>query len=157
MRRLAGDAGLWQALPQARVLINLLPLTAQTRGLLLPGSFIDAAEETGLIRELGMWTLEAACAQLAAWRTMGIDPGRVAVNVSALQAHDPNLPQAVRAALARHGLQPNDLELELTESTLLSDTEGAMRTVEVHRARVFDKMNVKSAVELANLLREPGR
>jgi len=100
-----------------------------TRGLLMPGAFIDAAEETGLIRELGMWTLEAACAQFAAWRALGVDPGRIAVNVSALQAHDPKLPDAVRAALERHGMHPRQLELELTESTLLSDTEGAMRTV----------------------------
>ena len=100
-----------------------------SRGLLLPGAFIDAAEETGLIRELGIWTLEAACAQFAAWRAQGINPGRVAVNVSALQAHDPKLPQAVRAALARNDMQPQELELELTESSLLSDTEGAMRTV----------------------------
>ncbi|HRD85539.1 MAG TPA: EAL domain-containing protein, partial [Rubrivivax sp.] len=100
------------------------------RGLLMPSAFIETAEQTGLIRDLGQWTLEAACAQFAAWRDAGVGVGRIAVNVSALQAHDPQLPVAVRASLERHRMQPHELEIELTESTLLSDTEGAVRTVE---------------------------
>jgi diguanylate cyclase (GGDEF)-like protein len=99
------------------------------RGLLMPGSFIQAAEETGLIRELGLWTLHTACAQVAAWRDAGLQLPRIAVNVSALQVHDPMLAEAVRSAMAQHGLRAGELELELTESTLLSDTESAMRTV----------------------------
>jgi diguanylate cyclase (GGDEF)-like protein len=99
------------------------------RGLLMPGAFIQAAEETGLIRELGLWTLQTACAQFAAWRDAGLLLPRIAVNVSALQVHDPMLAEAVRTAMARHGLRAGVLDLELTESTLLSDTEAAMRTV----------------------------
>jgi len=94
------------------------------RGLLMPGSFIQAAEETGLIAELGLWTLQTACAQHAAWRAAGLQPGRIAVNVSALQVHnDPRLAEAVRTAMHEHGLKAGELELELTESALLSDTD----------------------------------
>jgi diguanylate cyclase (GGDEF)-like protein len=99
------------------------------RGLLMPGTFIQTAEETGLIRELGLWTLEAACAQLAAWKAAGHHPGRVAVNVSALQFRDQRLPQIVSQALRTHGIEPGELELELTESTLMSDSEAAQETV----------------------------
>jgi diguanylate cyclase (GGDEF)-like protein len=99
------------------------------RGMLMPATFIQAAEETGLIRELGMWTLDAACAQLAAWKAAGVHPGRVAVNVSALQFRDQRLVDVLRAALRRHGIEPGELELELTESTLMSDTEMAQATV----------------------------
>ena len=99
------------------------------RGLLLPGTFIQTAEETGLIRELGLWTLDAACAQLATWKAAGLHPGRVAINVSALQFRDQRLPQVLRTALQTYDIQPGELELELTESTLMSDTEAAQATV----------------------------
>ena len=99
------------------------------RGLLLPGTFIHTAEETGLIRELGLWTLDAACAQLAAWKAAGLHPGRVAVNVSALQFRDQRLPQVLQTALQTYDIQPGELELELTESTLMADTEAAQATV----------------------------
>ncbi|MFO1213577.1 MAG: EAL domain-containing protein [Burkholderiaceae bacterium] len=99
------------------------------RGLLMPGTFIQTAEETGLIRELGLWTLDAACAQLAAWKAAGLHPGRVAVNVSALQFRDQRLPQVLQTVLQTYDIQPGELELELTESTLMSDTEAAQATV----------------------------
>jgi diguanylate cyclase (GGDEF)-like protein len=99
------------------------------RGLLLPGTFIQTAEETGLIRDLGHWTLDAACAQLAAWRVAGRHPGRVAVNVSALQFRDQRLPQVLRTALQTYDIQPGELEIELTESALMDDTEAAQATV----------------------------
>jgi diguanylate cyclase (GGDEF)-like protein len=93
-------------------------------GLLPPGEFIALAEGSGLIRRIGQWTLEAACAQIAAWDVAGLPPITVAVNVSALQVHDETLPEQVRAALARHGVAPRRLELELTESALLSHRDG---------------------------------
>jgi diguanylate cyclase (GGDEF)-like protein len=99
------------------------------RGLLMPGTFIQTAEETGLIRELGLWTLDAACAQLASWKAAGLHPGRIAVNVSALQFRDQRLPQVLNTALQTYDIQPGELELELTESTLMSDTEAAQATV----------------------------
>jgi diguanylate cyclase (GGDEF)-like protein len=99
------------------------------RGLLMPGTFIQTAEETGLIRELGLWTLDAACAQLASWKAAGLHPGRVAINVSALQFRDQRLPQVLQTALQTYDIQPGELELELTESTLMSDTESAQAMV----------------------------
>jgi len=99
------------------------------RGLLMPGTFIQTAEETGLIRELGLWTLDAACAQLASWKAAGLHPGRVAVNVSALQFRDQRLPQVLHTAMQTYDIQSGELELELTESTLMSDTETAQATV----------------------------
>jgi EAL domain-containing protein (putative c-di-GMP-specific phosphodiesterase class I) len=99
------------------------------RGLLMPGTFIQTAEETGLIRELGLWTLDAACAQLASWKAAGLHPGRIAVNVSALQFRDQRLPQVLQSALQTYDIQPGELELELTESTLMADTEAAQATV----------------------------
>jgi diguanylate cyclase (GGDEF)-like protein len=99
------------------------------RGLLMPGTFIQTAEETGLIRELGLWTLDAACAQLARWKAAGVHPGRIAINVSALQFRDQRLPQVLQTALQTYDIQPGELELELTESTLMSDTEAAQSTV----------------------------
>jgi diguanylate cyclase (GGDEF)-like protein len=99
------------------------------RGLLMPGTFIQTAEETGLIRELGLWTLDAACAQLAAWKIAGHHPGRLALNVSALQFRDQRLPEALSNALQTYDIQPGELELELTESTLMADTESVQATV----------------------------
>jgi len=97
------------------------------RGLLEPAAFLQAAEHTGLMREIGRWTLEVACRQLAAWQAAGIAPPRIAVNLSARQAHDATLPEAVRATLDRHGLQPSQLELEITEDALRADSEVAQR------------------------------
>jgi len=99
------------------------------RGLLMPGTFIQVAEESGLIRELGLWTLRAACAQLAAWKNAGLHPGRIAVNVSALQFRDQRLLQVLPELMRTYGLQADELELELTESTLMSDSEAAQATV----------------------------
>jgi diguanylate cyclase (GGDEF)-like protein len=99
------------------------------RGLLLPGDFIGVAEDSGLIRELGAWTIDAACAQLAQWKAAGRHPGRMAVNVSALQFRDQRLLETVQRALREHGVAAGELEIELTESTLMSDTEATQRTV----------------------------
>jgi diguanylate cyclase (GGDEF)-like protein len=104
------------------------------RGLLAPGAFIPTAEETGLIRELGLWTLHTAAAQFAAWRDAGLPLQRMAVNVSALQVHDPMLAETVRTVMSQHGLRVGELELELTESTLLSDTDAVLRTLARLRA-----------------------
>ncbi len=94
------------------------------RGLLMPDQFIAMAEQSGLVRRIGAWTLDAACAQVAAWDAAGLPPLTVAVNVSAVQVHDDSLPGQVRAAVERHGVAPARLELELTESALLSDRDG---------------------------------
>jgi EAL domain-containing protein (putative c-di-GMP-specific phosphodiesterase class I) len=94
-----------------------------TRGFIPPDEFIPIAEETGLIAELGRFVLREACAQTAEWqRTIPISDLRVSVNVSPLQLYDATFIDDVRTALDDSGLSPENLILELTESTLLSDT-----------------------------------
>ncbi|QYF93862.1 EAL domain-containing protein [Massilia sp. PAMC28688] len=92
------------------------------RGMVSPGEFIPLAESTGLIVQVGEWVLEAACAQAARWKSAGVLPFRMAVNVSARE-FVASLPSRVAATLARHGLEPYWLELEITESTLMHDIE----------------------------------
>ncbi len=92
------------------------------RGLVPPSEFIPLAESTGIIVALGEWVLEEACAQAARWKLAGMPPLRLAVNVSARE-FTPALPQRVADTLARHGLDPCWLELEITESTLMNDIE----------------------------------
>ncbi|MBK9361961.1 MAG: EAL domain-containing protein [Rubrivivax sp.] len=99
------------------------------RGLLGPDAFIETAESTGLVRPLGRWVLQAACAQLAAWHAQGLGALQMAVNVSALQLREARFVADVRQMLDRYGLRSGALILELTESTLLDDSEGALRAV----------------------------
>ncbi|MBL8483068.1 MAG: EAL domain-containing protein [Rhodocyclaceae bacterium] len=88
-------------------------------GLLAPASFIDVAEDTGLIAAIGSWALRQACQDMVAWESATGMPLRVAVNVSARQvALSPQLVQEVREALAASKLAPERLEVEITESTL---------------------------------------
>ncbi len=98
-------------------------------GLVPPGDFIPLAEERGLIVPLGRWVLQEACRQLAAWRDAGVPVVPVAVNLSARQFNGGTLLDDVRQALARHGLAPALLELELTESTLMTDPGRATETL----------------------------
>jgi diguanylate cyclase (GGDEF)-like protein len=99
------------------------------RGLLMPDHFIDSAERTGLIEPLGRWVLDTACAQLAQWQQRGHATLQMAVNVSALQLHDPSFAERVHRTMARHRLGPQVLVLELTETTLLADGDAARRAV----------------------------
>lgn len=94
-------------------------------GLVMPGAFIGVAEETGLIIQLGHWVLQQAVAQARAWADAG-HTLQVAVNVSALQFEQPGFVQEVAAILQRHGLPPQQLELELTETILVRDAEDAL-------------------------------
>ncbi len=89
----------------------------------LPEDFIPAAEASGLILPLGDWVLNEACRQMQAWRQAGLPPLPVAVNLSAREFLQPDLPRRVAAALAAAGLEPGALELELTESVAMADVE----------------------------------
>jgi diguanylate cyclase (GGDEF)-like protein len=86
-----------------------------------PAEFIPIAEQRGLITTLGTWCLDAACHQLRAWQDAGFEPVPVAVNVSSLQFAESDLQRVVSEALQRHGLEPRQLALELTESLLLEE------------------------------------
>lgn len=90
-------------------------------GLVSPLDFIPLAETTGLITHIGTWVIYTACAQLAAWRQAGHDSLRMAINLSATQLLDPHLEETILGALARTGLTPVDIELEITESVLIQD------------------------------------
>jgi diguanylate cyclase (GGDEF)-like protein len=106
-----------------------------TRGLLGPGEFIQVAEESGLIVPLGAEILAQACAQAVRWRENrpGHSPPRVAVNVASAQlAHRSFVPTVV-AVLADTGLDPDMLWLEITETTIMADTEAAAETLRAIR------------------------
>ena len=92
------------------------------QGLLMPGHFIAAAEKAGVIVEMGEWVLLQACQQAAQWQRAGA-PLVLAVNLSPVQFRRGNVEQVVEEALRRSGLPGHCLELEITESTLIEDTE----------------------------------
>ncbi|MBD9484457.1 EAL domain-containing protein [Pseudomonas sp. PDM14] len=93
-------------------------------GMIYPGRFIDAAEQSGLIVEIGEWVLSEACRQMMVWQAAGLPRFVVSVNLSAVQFRRGNLEQLVEATLARFGLHPGCLELELTESILVQDSDA---------------------------------
>jgi diguanylate cyclase (GGDEF)-like protein len=97
------------------------------RGLLLPERFIALAEETGLIVPIGEWVLRSACEQARAWQKEGSAPIAVSVNLSMRQFRQEALASAIDDALRRSGLEPRLLEMELTESLIMHDTEVAIR------------------------------
>jgi diguanylate cyclase (GGDEF)-like protein/PAS domain S-box-containing protein len=109
-----------------------------TRGMVSPAEFIPIAEETGLVVPLGAWALREACRVAASWP----NDVRVAVNVSPVQFRQPGLELAVTAALAASGLAPYRLELEVTESLLIQDSEAVIACL--HRLRA---MGVRIALD----------
>ena len=100
------------------------------RGIIAPTQFIPIAEESGLIVAIGSWVLETACTQHARWVRDGLVDGTVAVNVSAQQFSQPDFVDVVAAALARSGLAPGRLELEVTESAVMRDLEEVLRKLQ---------------------------
>jgi len=100
------------------------------QGLIGPGRFIQHAETSGLIVPLGDWVIQECCRQGAAWQLAGLSPLRLAVNLSALQFSQGDLEGTIDAALAQTGFDPRWLEVELTESVLIRNTEQALGTVQ---------------------------
>ena len=103
------------------------------RGLLPPGVFVEIAEQSGLIDEIGLWTLRRACEEARAWAERGSGLW-VAVNLSARQFADPALDRHVAEALEAAGLGPERLEVELTETAVMADHERSRRAFERLRA-----------------------
>ncbi|WP_295441016.1 GGDEF domain-containing response regulator [uncultured Thiodictyon sp.] len=99
------------------------------RGLIPPNEFIPLAEETGLIVRLGDWVLKHACRQMREWAEVGLQPPRVAVNVSAVQLNRGQLVDAVAGALQEAGIPPDALELEITESCVMFDHERSFKAL----------------------------
>jgi EAL domain-containing protein (putative c-di-GMP-specific phosphodiesterase class I) len=92
-------------------------------GLLLPGKFIEVAEYSGLIVPIGEWVLRTACAQARKWQDEGLPRVPIAVNVSPIQFRQQGFRDLIRNVLEETGLEPKYLELELTESLLLSSAD----------------------------------
>ncbi|HEV7816045.1 MAG TPA: EAL domain-containing protein, partial [Janthinobacterium sp.] len=101
----------------------LLRWNSSELGSVSPADFIPLAEDTGLILPIGAWVMHSACRQNQAWQDAGLRPLKVAVNVSARQFVAGNLPALVRSALGESGLAPRYLEIELTESVMMHDSE----------------------------------
>ena len=96
-------------------------------GLVAPTEFIPALEDTGLILQVGSWVIDEACRQIGLWLRSPVGPVRVAVNVASQQLLQGSLVADVVHAMERHGVPPELLELELTESTLMVNTERTIR------------------------------
>ncbi|MDP3846077.1 MAG: EAL domain-containing protein [Pseudomonas sp.] len=137
------EAGLRQALSQQQFVLHFQPivdlhsgqlLAAEAlirwqhpeHGLMAPDTFIAVAERSGLIVEIGEWVLNEACRQLMVWQAAGLPRLVLSVNISSVQFRRGNLEALVASALQRFGLDAACLELELTESMLLHDSEAFM-------------------------------
>jgi diguanylate cyclase (GGDEF)-like protein len=137
MERVSLESALRGALDRGELLLHYQPFVALVtgkvvgveallrwqhpeRGMIPPDRFIPLAEETGLIVPIGQWVLHAACRQSAAWQAAGLPPLAVAVNVSAVQFRQPAFHESVARALADSNLAPEHLEIEVTESVVVS-------------------------------------
>jgi predicted signal transduction protein with EAL and GGDEF domain len=112
------------------------------RGMVSPGQFVPIAEECGLILAIGRWVLLEACRQGRAWSDAGLGVVPIAVNVSASEFGDKDFLSGVRAVLIATGVEPQNLELELTESVLMRDAESTVRTLAALKA-----MGVQLAID----------
>jgi diguanylate cyclase (GGDEF)-like protein len=130
-----------------------------TQGLLLPGTFIGVAEDMGAILAIGDWVLNTACTQVQKWNTLYPDAHLcVSVNVSPIQLVPPAFVTAISSALARSGLPPRSLIIELTEEAMVRDTQ--LTSTRIHQIK---DLGVRLAIDdfgtgyssLANLRRLP--
>jgi diguanylate cyclase (GGDEF)-like protein len=112
------------------------------RGLVLPNEFISVAEECGLLDAIGTWVLFEACRQAKTWQREGLRPMRVAVNLAPSQFRLTNLVDQIRSALEVSGLEPQLLEVELTETAVMSDAEES-----VHILEAMSRMGVLVSVD----------
>jgi EAL domain-containing protein (putative c-di-GMP-specific phosphodiesterase class I) len=99
-------------------------------GMIPPAKFIPIAEDCGLIGAIGEWVVREACSQARRWQLAGLPPLRVAVNLSAAQFRQGDLVETIREALRQADLQPQFLEVELTESAVMTDPEESIRILE---------------------------
>lgn len=98
-------------------------------GMISPADFIPLAEDTGLIVPLGQWVLKSVCTQAKAWQQQGYDPVRVAVNISAREFRQPDFVDNLDMILEETGLDPNWLELEITESIAMQNFDETIMTL----------------------------
>lgn len=98
------------------------------RGMIPPAQFIPAAERSGMIDQIGLWVMQAACEQLGRWNAEGLEPLKLAINLSAGQFLDPRLRDIVSDVLNNSAVSPGQLEIELTESAAMVDHDYTRRT-----------------------------
>lgn len=111
-------------------------------GLLYPNEFIQLAEESGLIISLGDWVFRKACWQNKAWQAAGLPPMRLAVNFSARQFQQPTFISSVEEILKDTQLDPNRIELEITESSIMKDPDQA-----IEKLLELKMMGIKVAID----------
>ncbi|MEL0585002.1 MAG: EAL domain-containing protein [Candidatus Thiodiazotropha sp. (ex. Lucinoma kazani)] len=99
-------------------------------GKLMPNAFIPVAESSGIVERIDAWVLRAACRQVQKWRSEGLEPGRLAVNISASLFSHGDLFKIVSDTLIEHQMHDGELELELTESALLKDVDHAQKLMQ---------------------------
>lgn len=104
------------------------------KGLIPPSLFVPLAEESGLIIIIGEWVLETVCQQIKAWQKEGLPPLCIAVNLSALQFRQPGIIETVNRIVNKNGIDPRCLELEITESAVMSNMEYAISTLKALHA-----------------------
>ena len=141
--RMATEHSLHRALERSELLLHYQPVVEvrgsttvgvealirwdhPEQGLVAPGRFIAVAEESGLIIPIGAWVLEEACHQLRHWQDGAVRLDSVEVNLSARQIDDPSIVETIETILARTGLPPEHLTLEITESALMRDAAAAL-------------------------------
>ncbi len=152
-RRLTLEARLHRALEMGHFLLHYQPLIElhsgkilgcealvrwhdPEQGLIPPDQFIPLAEDSGLILPLGEWVLKTACTAARAWIEQGIDFKTVAVNLSARQFHQADLPQTIAKILSQTGLPPACLKLELTESMVMGEQSAHLEALKALGVRL---------------------
>lgn len=120
----------------------LLRWAHPVRGILAPGCFLQVAERCGLILAIDRWVLRAAAVQARRWRDAGLFDGRIAVNLSAVQLSRGDLVEYLTAVCSEVGVPPDALEIEITESALLTDTEAVSASL-----RILHDMGVTFSVD----------
>ncbi len=111
-------------------------------GLISPAEFIPLAEETGLILELGHWVLSTACAQVRAWQEQGFADLRLAVNLSGRQFEQEDLVRSIAQVIEATTFDPADLELELTESSIMRSPDQA-----VAKLQALDRLGIRLSID----------
>lgn len=143
------DAGLWLAYqPKHNTQGHMVGVEALVRwehpvyGPISPTVMVALTENGSAIHKLGAWVLEQACACKARWNALGYRNLTMAVNLSPLQLEDPGLTGRLEQMLVRHGLQPSEIELEITESAVIPNSQAVERTL-----RTFEQMGVRLAMD----------
>ena len=112
------------------------------RGLIYPSEFIPVAEEMGLIQPIGEWVLLNACRQIKAWKRAGFPPIRIAVNLSGYQVNHIHWIPKVREILSKTGVEPHFLEMEITETVLMANSDVALSNLVQ-----MDKMGIRISID----------